>query len=178
MRNSMARQQGITLIEVSIALIVAAVVAAAAFLLFSQNLERQDARDTTALMTNVVSDLRAKFGKQGGYVGLTTEGAYGAGVLAESTFNVPTGTPPVAAPKNTNFFTSLGVTETNGVATVSVVLNADNANCAEVATAMISGGAATVSVGATPVTTPGGAATACGAAGASKTVSATLNTES
>lgn len=78
--QSRKNQRGITLLEVSIGLIIAAVVAAAAFLAFQANQRRAQVRENSTLLTQQLAELRTKFGQTTGYVGLTSTAAQSAGI--------------------------------------------------------------------------------------------------
>lgn len=81
-------QRGITLIEVSIGLIIAAIVAAAAYIAFSQNARRQQAQENATVVTNMMAELKAKFGSSGGYADFTTTPATGT-TLAINSLVIP-----------------------------------------------------------------------------------------
>lgn len=74
--NARRKQSGITLIEVSIGLIIAAIVAAAAFIAFQNNARRTEVQDNIKQITEVISETKQKVGINGGadgYTGLTAE---------------------------------------------------------------------------------------------------------
>lgn len=60
-------QAGITLIEVSIGLIIAAIIAAAAFIAFQNNSRRAETQDNIKQITEVISETKQKFGIPTGY---------------------------------------------------------------------------------------------------------------
>lgn len=68
-------QKGITLVEVSIGLIIAAIIAAAAFAAFQNNSRRTAVRDNINVITEVAAELKNKFGRSNSYASLTTQGA-------------------------------------------------------------------------------------------------------
>lgn len=68
-------QKGITLVEVSIGLIIAAIIAAAAFAAFQNNSRRTAVRDNINVITEVAAELKNKFGRSNSYATLTTQGA-------------------------------------------------------------------------------------------------------
>jgi prepilin-type N-terminal cleavage/methylation domain-containing protein len=70
--NARRKQSGITLIEVSIGLIIAAIVAAAAFIAFQNNARRTEVQDNIKQITEVISETKQKVGTTSGYLGLTT----------------------------------------------------------------------------------------------------------
>jgi prepilin-type N-terminal cleavage/methylation domain-containing protein len=70
--NARRKQSGITLIEVSIGLIIAAIVAAAAFIAFQNNARRTEVQDNIKLITEVISETKQKVGSTSGYTDLTT----------------------------------------------------------------------------------------------------------
>lgn len=59
------KQAGITLIEVSIGLIIAAIVAAVAFIAFQNNSRRNEVRENVAAITEVIAEAKQKFGRTG-----------------------------------------------------------------------------------------------------------------
>ena len=69
--NARRKQSGITLIEVSIGLIIAAIVAAAAFIAFQNNARRTEVQDNIKQITEVISETKQKVGTTSGYTGLT-----------------------------------------------------------------------------------------------------------
>lgn len=69
--NARRKQSGITLIEVSIGLIIAAIIAAAAFIAFQNNARRTEVQDNIKLITEVISETKQKVGSTSGYTGLT-----------------------------------------------------------------------------------------------------------
>lgn len=76
--NARRKQSGITLIEVSIGLIIAAIVAAAAFIAFQNNARRTEVQDNIKQITEVISETKQKVGTSGGangYAPLTAEAA-------------------------------------------------------------------------------------------------------
>jgi len=68
--NARRKQSGITLIEVSIGLIIAAIVAAAAFIAFQNNARRTEVQDNIKQITEVISETKQKVGTTSGYTGL------------------------------------------------------------------------------------------------------------
>lgn len=74
-------QAGITLIEVSIGLIIAAIIAAAAFIAFQNNSRRSEVRENIQTLTEVISETKQKFGRTGQYPAMTTAAAIGAAVI-------------------------------------------------------------------------------------------------
>ncbi|WP_341237853.1 type 4 pilus major pilin [uncultured Limnobacter sp.] len=67
--NARRKQSGITLIEVSIGLIIAAIVAAAAFIAFQNNARRTEVQDNIKQITEVISETKQKVGSTSGYTG-------------------------------------------------------------------------------------------------------------
>lgn len=61
-------QAGITLIEVSIGLIIAAIIAAAAFIAFQNNSRRSEVREAVAEVTAQISEIQQKFGRTSEFV--------------------------------------------------------------------------------------------------------------
>lgn len=74
-------QAGITLIEVSIGLIIAAIIAAAAFIAFQNNSRRQEVRENISAITEISSEARNKFVKTGLGTSLNTDAAKSANLL-------------------------------------------------------------------------------------------------
>ncbi|MCR2747610.1 hypothetical protein [Limnobacter parvus] len=72
-QNFQARKQemGITLIEVSIGLIIAAVVAAVAFIAFQNNARRNEVRENTIVITEIIAEAKQKFGRTNQFTALT-----------------------------------------------------------------------------------------------------------
>lgn len=86
--NARRKQSGITLIEVSIGLIIAAIVAAAAFIAFQNNARRTEVQDNIKQITEVISETKQKVGINGGadgYTGLTANLASTLGILQSPT---------------------------------------------------------------------------------------------
>jgi prepilin-type N-terminal cleavage/methylation domain-containing protein len=73
--NQRREQRGITLIEVSIGLIIAAIIAAAAFIAFQNNSRRQEVRENVSAVTEIASEARNKFIRTGKGADLTTANA-------------------------------------------------------------------------------------------------------
>lgn len=98
-------QRGITLIEVSIGLIIAAIVAAAAFVAFQNNSRRNELRDNVREVTEAISESISKVGRPVGYVGYTEQIALASGTLNSATNSYGgtidiapgSGTPPTTA---------------------------------------------------------------------------------
>lgn len=63
-------QAGITLIEVSIGLIIAAIVAAVAFVAFQNNARRNEVRENTTTVTEIIAEAKQKFGRTNQYTAL------------------------------------------------------------------------------------------------------------
>lgn len=103
--NARRQQRGITLIEVSIGLIIAAIIAAAAFIAFQNNSRRAEIRDNARQITEVISETKQKIGlPNGDYTNLTEDIALQAAILdsAENSYGgeillAPVGTPPLEA---------------------------------------------------------------------------------
>lgn len=79
--NARRKQSGITLIEVSIGLIIAAIVAAAAFIAFQNNARRTEVQDNIKQITEVISETKQKVGSTTGYTGLNNEVAAQLAIL-------------------------------------------------------------------------------------------------
>lgn len=86
--NSRRQQRGITLIEVSIGLIIAAIIAAAAFIAFQNNSRRAEVRDNVRQITEVIAETKQKIGLPLGYAGLTTPVAIRSGIVEPSVGDV------------------------------------------------------------------------------------------
>lgn len=105
--NTRRQQRGITLIEVSIGLIIAAIIAAAAFIAFQNNARRSETQDNIKVITEYIAETKQKFGLTTGYTaGDFRAQAFQAGVL------------PVAAPANSYG----GVIALNGINANSAVM--------------------------------------------------------
>lgn len=76
-------QKGITLIEVSIGLLIAAVVAAAAFVAFQSNSRRQEVQENVAEVSVQIGEAQQKYGRTVNYDGVTTALAIDSGTLEE-----------------------------------------------------------------------------------------------
>lgn len=85
--NARRKQSGITLIEVSIGLIIAAIVAAAAFIAFQNNARRTEVQDNIKLITEIISETKQKVGSTSGYTGLTNAIAEQLSILTSATVN-------------------------------------------------------------------------------------------
>ena len=86
--NTRRQQRGITLIEVSIGLIIAAIIAAAAFIAFQNNSRRSEVRESVATITASLAEVQQKFGRTNGYVGLTRATVLASGTIeANNTYN-------------------------------------------------------------------------------------------
>lgn len=66
------RQRGITLVEVTIVMILAALLAAAAVFGYQKNQRRTEIRDNTSLIIEVSTELQRKFGMNNQYGAVTT----------------------------------------------------------------------------------------------------------
>ena len=103
--NTRRQQRGITLIEVSIGLIIAAIIAAAAFIAFQNNSRRAEIRDNVRQITEIISETQQKIGlPNGSYAGLTAAIAVQSAIL-DNTVNSYNGTivlAPASATDNNN----------------------------------------------------------------------------
>ncbi|VWX33634.1 conserved hypothetical protein [Limnobacter sp. 130] len=79
--NARRKQSGITLIEVSIGLIIAAIVAAAAFIAFQNNARRTEVQDNIKQITEVISESKQKVGSTSGYTGFDQDVAAQLAIL-------------------------------------------------------------------------------------------------
>ncbi len=93
--NARRKQSGITLIEVSIGLIIAAIVAAAAFIAFQNNARRTEVQDNIKQLTEIITETKQKVGISTGYDGLDTPAAVQLALLP-STIDSATGDRVVA----------------------------------------------------------------------------------
>jgi len=82
--NARRKQSGITLIEVSIGLIIAAIVAAAAFIAFQNNARRTEVQDNIKQITEVISETKQKVGSTTGYTGLDNDVAAQLAILTSN----------------------------------------------------------------------------------------------
>lgn len=85
--NARRKQSGITLIEVSIGLIIAAIVAAAAFIAFQNNARRTEVQDNIKQITEIISETKQKIGSTSGYTGLSNTIAAQLAILTSATVN-------------------------------------------------------------------------------------------
>ncbi|MDX1668283.1 MAG: type 4 pilus major pilin [Limnobacter sp.] len=76
-------QKGITLVEVSVGLLIAAIVAAAAFVAFQDNSRRQEVRENVAEITVQITEAKQKFGRTVAYDALDTPLALQSGTIDE-----------------------------------------------------------------------------------------------
>ena len=83
--NARRKQSGITLIEVSIGLIIAAIVAAAAFIAFQNNARRSEVQDNIKQITEIISETKQKVGATSGYAGLNNTIAAQLSILSSAT---------------------------------------------------------------------------------------------
>ncbi len=74
-------QKGFTLIEVSVGLLIAAIVAAAAFVAFQNNSRRQEVRENVAEITVQIVEAKQKFGRTVAFDNLTTGLAEQSGTI-------------------------------------------------------------------------------------------------
>ncbi|WP_394672222.1 type 4 pilus major pilin [Limnobacter sp.] len=82
--NARRKQSGITLIEVSIGLIIAAIIAAAAFIAFQNNQRRNEVQDNIKQLTEVITETKQKVGITTGYAGFTEANAIQLAILEAS----------------------------------------------------------------------------------------------
>jgi type II secretory pathway pseudopilin PulG len=75
-------QAGITLIEVSVGLIIAAVVAAAAFIAFQNNTRRNEVQSNTQSIAETVAELKQKFGRTNLFNTITTAQAISSAAIS------------------------------------------------------------------------------------------------
>lgn len=95
--NARRKQSGITLIEVSIGLIIAAIVAAAAFIAFQNNARRTEVQDNIKQITEVISETKQKVGSTTGYAGLDNAKAAQLAILSDADLNNSYGEPILLA---------------------------------------------------------------------------------
>jgi prepilin-type N-terminal cleavage/methylation domain-containing protein len=65
------RQRGLTMVELSVVLVIAALLIAAVFTALNANQRRVELRDNQALITQIASELQGKFGRTGQYANTT-----------------------------------------------------------------------------------------------------------
>jgi hypothetical protein len=65
-------QRGLSMLEISLVLIVIAIILVAVYIGFQQNQRRAEINENVANITQVISTAQARFGKTGGYAGLST----------------------------------------------------------------------------------------------------------
>jgi prepilin-type N-terminal cleavage/methylation domain-containing protein len=65
------RQRGLTMVELSVVLVIAALLIAAVFTALRSNQRRVELRDNQAMITQIVADLQGKFGRTGQYANTT-----------------------------------------------------------------------------------------------------------
>ena len=78
------RQKGITLVEVSIGLAIAAVVAGTAFAGFQANARRTEMQSNAKLLAEMVADTKSLFGPSNHYGELTTAAAIAARIIPDT----------------------------------------------------------------------------------------------
>jgi prepilin-type N-terminal cleavage/methylation domain-containing protein len=65
-------QRGLSMLEISLVMIVIAIVLVAVYVGFQQNQRRAEINENVAAITQIISTAQARFGKTGGYTGLST----------------------------------------------------------------------------------------------------------
>lgn len=65
-------QRGLSMLEISLVLIVIAIILVAVYIGFQQNQRRAEINENVSNITQIISTAQARFGKTGGYTGLTT----------------------------------------------------------------------------------------------------------
>lgn len=83
------QQMGITLIEVSIGLIIAAIVAAVAFVAFQNNARRNEVTENVTAITEIIAEAKQKFGRTGQFTALNGANNTTDPALASSTIPRP-----------------------------------------------------------------------------------------
>ncbi len=78
------QQKGITLVETSIGLAIAAVIVGTAYAGFESNSRRNEVQTNASLITEMISDAKKMFGQPGRYLALTTASAIGSRVIPDS----------------------------------------------------------------------------------------------
>ncbi|WP_334120465.1 type 4 pilus major pilin [Limnobacter sp.] len=173
--NMRRKQSGITLIEVSIGLIIAAIVAAAAFIAFQNNARRTEVQDNIKQITEIISESKQKVGSTSGYTGLTTEIAAQLAILpADQSGN--------ALPNSYNAAVTLVGTDADNATLTWTGVEADQ--CSDIVLAVSNG---ITAITGTPTTGTGGtvaavdgtltltqASTVCGDQGAPVTLAMTF----
>lgn len=83
LKNFRHTQQGITLIEVSIGLLIAAIVAAAAFVAFQSNSRRQEVQENVAEISVQIGEAQQKYGRTVNFDGVITTLAINSGTIEQ-----------------------------------------------------------------------------------------------
>jgi prepilin-type N-terminal cleavage/methylation domain-containing protein len=68
----LAKQKGFTMVELTIVLAIAAVILAGVFVLLQRNFRKVDINDNVKIITEIASDLQAKYGRTNQYGNITT----------------------------------------------------------------------------------------------------------
>jgi len=138
--NTPRIQRGITLIEVSVGLIIAAVVAAAAFIAFQNNSRRNEVQSNTQSITETIAELKQKFGRTNLFNSMTTTQA-----IASSAISPNLATSATAAANSYNGAISVGnggLTAGDNSSAVMVWGNVPKAQCVDLLIGVESGAVA------------------------------------
>src|SRR5438105_4241383 len=88
-RGARTAQRGFTMLELSIVLVIAGVLAATAFIGFQTNARRNSVRDNTGLVTETAAELKKKFGMTNTYGAINTALAVQSRAIPEQ-LRIPT----------------------------------------------------------------------------------------
>ena len=78
------QQKGITLVETSIGLAIAAVIVGTAYAGFESNSRRNEVQTNASLITEMIADAKKMYGQPGRYASLTTASAISSRVIPDS----------------------------------------------------------------------------------------------
>jgi len=140
--NARRKQSGITLIEVSIGLIIAAIVAAAAFIAFQNNARRTEVQDNIKQITEVISETKQKVGSTSGYVGFDQTVAAQLAILPVDGAGAP-------LPNSYNGAITMDGDDVTGNTTTLVWNGVEGDQCSDIVLAVANGVTNITSVGET-----------------------------
>lgn len=154
--NNRRQQRGITLIEVSIGLIIAAIIAAAAFIAFQNNSRRAEVRENATNIAEISSEVRTKFIRTNRAVEVETPAALQSANIFD----------PLGGQARNSYGGAVTFAEDAGVVTMSWA-GVETDQCVDLVSNILSGGITTVTIGTTALTqvsTTANIQTACGTA--------------